>query len=310
MITPGEVVVRVTPGDFHGRPTRRITNGVIQIEVVARGGPRIVGLRREGSDANLLAETPDLGWETILGRYELLGGHRLWIAPEDPGMVAVPDSEGLVIEPLADGLLLTGAIEFPTGCVRSMEIRLDPILPALTVLHRLESCGPHSHELAPWAITQLPLGGLALLPQRPAVPGHNARPNRNLVLWPYASWEDARLRIRDGLVGVHAISGGELKVGFFDDTGWVAYVRDGTAFVRRFEPARDAAHPDLGCNVETYCGSRYLELEVLGPLRVLQPGASTTLLERWEVREVAAGEASALRDELSRPINEPAAIPC
>lgn len=25
---------------------------------------------------------PDLGWETALERYELLGGHPLWIAPD------------------------------------------------------------------------------------------------------------------------------------------------------------------------------------------------------------------------------------
>jgi hypothetical protein len=300
---PREVVVRATPGDFHGRPTVRLTNGAIQVEVLAAAGPRIVGLGRAGSAANLLAETPDLGWETALGRYELLGGHRLWIAPEDPETGAVPDSEGLVVEGLVDGLRLTGAIEISTGCVRSIEVRLDPVLASLTVLHRVDNRGPRTLELAPWSITQLPLGGLALLPQRAAVGGHRPRPNRNLVLWPYSSWEDPRLRIRDGLVAVHALAGAELKVGFLDDTGWVAYVRDGTALVRRFEPESDGLHPDLGCNVETYCGPSYLELEVLGPIRELSPGASRILLERWEVRDVAGGEALGLRDELAAPID-------
>jgi hypothetical protein len=304
VIPPGEVVVRATPGDFHGRPTMRIANGAIEVEVLAAAGPRIVGLRRESSPANLLAETPDLGWETAFGRYELLGGHRLWIAPEDPEMVAVPDSEGLAMEPLADGLRLTGAIELATGCVRSIEVRLDPVGPALTVLHTVDNRGSNALELAPWSITQLPLGGLALLPQRPAVAGHRARPNRNLVLWPYSSWEDPRLRIRDGLVAVDAVAGAELKVGFLDDTGWVAYVRDGTALVRRFDPVLNEAHPDLGCNVETYCGSHYLELEILGPLRLLPPGETTTLLERWEVRDVPAGPAIQMRDVLSRPIGQ------
>ena len=269
----------------------RITNGAIQVEVLAAAGPRVIGLRRASSPANLLAETPDLGWETALGRYELLGGHRLWIAPEDPDMGAVPDSEGLAVEILVDGLRLTGAVDLATGCVRSIEVRLDPVLASLTVLHRVDNRGPRSLELAPWSITQLPLGGLALLPQRPAVAGHRPRPNRNLVLWPYSSWEDPRLRIRDGLVAVHAVAGAELKVGFLDDTGWVAYVRDGTALVRRFDPNPTEAPSDLGCNVETYCGSHYLELEILGPMRLLRPGESTTLLERWEVRDVPAGQA-------------------
>ncbi len=303
MIPPGEIVVRATPGDFHGRPTMRIANDAIQVEVLAAAGPRIVGLRRAGSPANLLAETPDLGWETALGRYELLGGHRLWIAPEDPDMVAVPDSDGLAVETLVDGLRLTGPVDLATGCVRSIEVHLHSDLPSLTVLHRVDNSGPNALELAPWSITQLPLGGLALLPQRPAVAGHRPGPNRNLVLWPYSSWDDPRLRIRDGLVAVDAVAGAELKVGFLDDTGWVAYVRDGTALVRRFEPASTEPHPDLGCNVETYCGAHYLELEILGPMRLLRPGDSTTLLEHWEVRDVPAGRDVQMRDVLSRPID-------
>jgi len=304
VIPAGETVLPATPGDFHGRPTLRIANDAIQVEVLAVAGPRIVGLRRTGSPANLLAETPDLGWETALGRYELLGGHRLWIAPEDPEMVAAPDSDGLAVEALVDGLRLCGPVEPRTGCVRSIEVRLHPVLPCLTVLHRIDNHGPSALELAPWSITQLPLGGLALLPQRPAVAGHRAGPNRNLVLWPYSSWEDPRLRIRDGLVAVDAVAGAELKIGFLDDSGWVAYVRDGTALVRRFEPARDEPHPDLGCNVEAYCGSRYLELEVLGPLRLLRPAESTTLLEHWEVRDVPASQAVQMRDILARPLDQ------
>ena len=309
-MSPAGAVVRATPGDYHGRPTMQIANGLIQVEVLASAGPRIIGLRSATSTVNLLAETPDLGWETALGRYELLGGHRLWIAPEDSAVGAAPDSVGLTVDALVDGLRLTGAVELATGCVRSIEVRLDPGLASLAVLHCVENRGLRSLELAPWAITQLPLGGLALLPQRPALPGHRARPNRNLVLWPYASWEDPRLCIRDGLVAVSAVAGAELKIGFLDDAGWVAYVREGTALVRRFDAELDRAHPDLGCNVEAYCGPNYLELEVLGPLRTLGPGASMSLLERWEVRDVAVGDALALRDELAQAIDEGGEVAC
>ncbi len=303
MIESDDTGVRSTPGDLHGRPTLRIANGAIVVEMLAEAGPRIVGLRREGSPTNLLAETPDLGWETALGRYELVGGHRLWLAPEDSEHAVIPDSDGLAVDPLVDGLRLTGAEEAKTGCVRSIEVRLDPVLPSLSVLHRVHNRGPRPLELAPWSITQLPLGGQALLPLRRAVAGHETRPNRAVVLWPYSSLDDPRLRIRDGLVTVDAVAGTDLKVGCLDDTGWVAYVRDGTALVRRFEPVPGETHPDLGCNVETFCGPSYIELEVLGPMGVLAPGASTTLLEHWEVRDVPAGDPLRLRDALSRPID-------
>jgi hypothetical protein len=303
MIGSDDAVVRSAPGDFHGRPTLRIANGAILVEMLAAAGPRIVGLQRVGATANLFAETPDLGWDTALGRYELLGGHRLWLAPEDSEHAAIPDSDGLAVETLVDGARLTGSEESPTGCVRSIEVRLDPVLPSLCVLHRVHNRGPHPIELAPWSITQLPLGGQALLPMRRAIPGHDTRPNRALVLWPYTSLDDPRLHIRDGLVTVDAVAGDDLKVGCADDTGWVAYLRDGTAIVRRFAPVPDEAHADLGCTVETFCGSRFIELEVLGPMRVLAPGASTSLLEHWEVRDVPTGGPLDVRDGLARPMD-------
>ncbi|HEY3336507.1 MAG TPA: hypothetical protein VGK16_14835 [Candidatus Limnocylindrales bacterium] len=310
MKSPGDATVEPLRGDFHGRPTLSLANGALRVEVLAEAGPRIVGLRRVGGVANLLAETPDLGWDTAAGRYELVGGHRLWLAPEDPERVAVPDSQGLTVEALDDGLRLTGALEHATGCVRSIDVQLDPSEPSLSVLHRVVNNGTRAIALALWSITQLPLGGLALIPQRHAAAGHATRPNRNLVLWPYSSWDDARLRMRDGLVTVDATAGPDLKVGSIDDTGWVAYARDGTAIVRRFTPQTADLHPDLGCNVEVYCGSRFLELEVLGPMRDLAPGASATLLERWEVHDVSdlpAGDAIALRDRIGNLAPEPPA---
>ncbi|HYO42716.1 MAG TPA: hypothetical protein VES19_05900 [Candidatus Limnocylindrales bacterium] len=294
-------------GDYHGRRTVKVSNEAVTVEVLAEAGPRLVRLRREGLPGNLLAETPDLGWDTALGRYELLGGHRLWFAPEVPDRVAVPDSSGLVLETLDDGLRMTGAEEPVTGLVRSIELRLHPSMPAMSLLHRVENRGPQSLDLAPWAITQLPLGGAALIPQRRAAAGHLPRPNRNLVLWPYSSWDDPRLHVRDGLIVVDAVAGPDLKVGCLDDTGWVAYVRDGVALVRRFEPAPDQPHADLGCNIEAFCGSRYLELEILGPMRTLAPGTSATLLERWEVRHAPADGAMLQRAVLDRPMDAHAA---
>lgn len=296
-----------TTGDYHGRPTLRLENPSLSVEVLAAAGPRIVGLRPAACEDNLLAETPDEGWETPYGRYELLGGHRLWFAPEDPDRVAVPDLASLLVEPLADGVRLVGAVEPATGLVRSIAVRLDAVSASCTVIHELRNEGPVTLEIAPWSITQLPLGGRVLLPQRRAIAGHRVRPNRNLVLWPYTSWDDPRLRIRDGLVLVDAVPGDDIKLGFLDDAGWVAYERAGTAFVRRFDPAVSEPHPDLGCNVETYCGPRYLELEVLGPLRMLEPGSSAVLEERWEVRSLADSPHEAM--ELARILDQPLGRP-
>jgi hypothetical protein len=275
-------------GGFYGHPVRRIASDCLWVDVLATGGPRIVRLGLTGSSRNLFAETPDAGWETPNGRYQLFGGHRLWFAPEDPDRVAVPDGRGLELDETPDGIRLTGAPEEPTGLVRSMTLRPVRGRAAMELRHELRNIGDRSIELAPWAITQLPLGGMVLLPQPAATPGHHVRPNRTLVLWPYSSWDDPRFRPLDGLLTLEAQAGPSLKLGYLNEAGWVAYVLDGAAFVRRFTPQTGRRHPDLGCNTEVYVGGQYLELELLGPLTDLAPGSTVAFAERWEVQAAEA----------------------
>jgi hypothetical protein len=271
-------------GAYHGRRTHRLENAHLWLETLATGGPRIVRLGLAGSAQNLLAETPEVSWETPLGRYELLGGHRLWFAPEDPDLVAVPDSHGLELTDEGTGIRLTGAAERSTGLRRSISVRLHPDGPAVDIDDELCNVGDHAVELAPWSITQLPSGGLVRLPQPAAVPDHAVRPNRILVLWPYTSWVDKRLDPRDGELRIHAEAGPPwLKVGTFIEAGYLSYDRDGVTFVCRFESDPGQTHPDLGCNVEIYCGDGFLELEILGPLALLAPGATSVLRQRWEL---------------------------
>ena len=290
------------PVDFHGRAAVRLANDRLWVDVLATAGPRIVRFGLAGSERNLLAETPDLGWDTPHGRYELLGGHRLWFAPEDPNLVAVPDGGGLVVAREPHGIVLTGAAEAPTGLVRAIRLVLEPGAACLELHHELRNVGERPVELAPWSITQLPLGGRVILPERPATPGHFVRPNRSLVLWPYTSWEDPRFRPRDGLLTLDGQPGPDLKFGYFNEAGWVAYARDGVMLVRRFDPQPGRPHPDLGCNAETYIGSRYVELELLGPLATVEPGSRAGLIERWEVaatdRRASAPDLRAVAQEI------------
>jgi uncharacterized protein DUF4380 len=280
------------PGDYHGRPTRRLENGHLWLEALATAGPRIVRLGLAGTTRNVLAETPELSWETPLGRYELFGGHRLWFAPEDPDLVAVPDSHGLELHEDATGIRLLGPVEPSTGLRRSITVRLDPDQPAVDIDDELCNVGDRPVQLAPWSITQLPPGGVVRLPQPVAVTEHIVQPNRILVLWPYTSWDDARLDPRDGELRVHSTPGPGLKVGTFVEAGWLAYDRDGVSFVCRFRPEPERAYPDRGCNVEIYCDDRFLEVEVLGPSLELHPGATATLSQRWELSPTGAPEST------------------
>ena len=279
------------PGEYHGRSTRRLDNGHCWIDVLAEGGPRIVGFGLTGH-ANVLSETPDACWDNGYGVFELLGGHRLWFAPETPAC-SVPDTTGLTLTPMPDAggqaVRLVGATEAPTGLRKTMEVRIEPESAAVSIRHELSNNGSRTLEVSPWAITGLCPGGIAVAPLPGAVDEHSLQPSQLLVLWPYARWSDDRLAIRDGLLTVSSGPAPKFKIGCLSASGAVGYLRDGLLFTLRFDPAFESAHADKGVNLEIFADELILELESLGPLVRLAPGDTATHDERWELREVGHG---------------------
>jgi hypothetical protein len=272
-------------GDFYGLPTTIISNQHLSLEFLAKAGPRIVRLYLDGSKENLLKELPDAHLETPYGDFFFQGGHRLWHSPEGMPRSYIPDNEGLAVEQGASNVRLTAPVETQTGIQKSIEITLDPHKPIVTLAHRLLNQGVWPVELAAWAITQLPLGGLAALPQTGTpVDQAGLLPNRHFALWPYTSWEDPRLQPHDDFILIQAAEKTPpLKVGYANNAGWLAYLHQGIFFCKKsaFQPG--AVYPDFGCNTECYCGNRFIELETLGPLVSLEPGQSTEHVETWEL---------------------------
>ncbi len=235
-------------GDFHGLPTVGLAGDAVWLEALATAGPRIVRLGLAGGES-LLAETPDVAWPTATGPYQLHGGHRLWLAPESAGLQASPDGDGVTVHRRASSLRLTGSPDRGTGCVRSIAVRVDRRLPVLRLRHAVRNDWRAPIAAALWAITQLPAGGWAVLPQPPAAAGHGTRPNRHVALWPYTDAGDPRLVLRDGLIAVCGGAGRDLKVGCEVEDGWVAWSRGGVALVRRWAPGprRGVPGPRLQC---------------------------------------------------------------
>jgi hypothetical protein len=280
-----------TPADFFGRAARRLESANCWVEVLANGGPRVVRFGLHGGQ-NLFAETPTASWDGGHGTYELLGGHRFWFAPESDDC-SVPDATGLTLSAIPGATMpavrLVGAVEAPSGLRKTVEVRLDPDTAAISLHHVLTNEGSGTLEIAPWPITQLRLGGVAVVPLPPGDEVPDRRPNQLVVLWPYASGADERLRIGDHRLTVTARPDRPMKVGCLSATGTAGYLLDGLLVVLRFDPARGSIHADLGCNLEVYCDDRTIELESLGPLATLAPGQSAIHDERWEIREVGPG---------------------
>jgi hypothetical protein len=273
--------------DFFGLPTLQLANNHLQLEYLLEAGPRIVRLMRAGSNENLFAETPDVSWPTPDGDYYLRGGHRLWHAPEAPVRSDEPDNRGLSIARHGHAVRLTQPIEAATGLRKSIEIELAADAPCVTVRHLIENDGSSAIDLAPWAITMLPLGGFALIPQHRAT-DHAVLPDRHVVAWPYTRWHDARLCLNDDYLVVNAQADEQpCKIGCLS-TGWIGYLRNDIFFVKRFEPQLDRLHPDRDCNVEVYSNHRFIEIETLAPLVNLAPGQTTEHVETWHIMDAHA----------------------
>jgi hypothetical protein len=286
-------------GNYFGLPTTLITNQHLTLEFLSQAGPRIVRLFLGESKENLLKEAPNESIETSYGNYHFRGGHRLWHSPESMPRSYLPDDEGLVVEQTAQGVRLIGPVEAPTGIQKSIEICLHQEKPFVTLIHRLINQGVWPVELAPWAITQLPLGGMAILPQtKTPLDKTGLLPNRHLVLWPYTSWEDPRLQLHDDFILIKAEGKTPpVKVGYANSNGWLGYLRNAILFCKKYSHDTNATYPDFNSSTECYCNNRFIELETIGPLTRLEPGQSTQHVETWEIYPAPGIAAS--RDDIA-----------
>lgn len=258
-------------------PFASIENDFLRLDYLTSVGPRIIGLSSKQAGIELLAPSPDLHWPTPHGEYYLYGGHRIWKAPEDPFYNCPEDN--VTVSQENDRVTLRNQVD-ASGLQKEISFCLDEN--RVLVTHQLIWHGQKPIELAPWTITQVPLGGVAILPQSDVHEG--SAPTRSLAIFPYASISDPRLELHDDVVLVHGCADPmAFKIGTYNPFGWIGYLLEKALFIKRFPINDFRMLPDMGSNVEVYVRDRYLELEALGKLTWLNPGESTTFEEIWEV---------------------------
>lgn len=282
-------------------PTVTIGNDRVAVHVVTTMGPRLLRFT-DAKGRSPLAETPDLTLPGPEGRnFRLVGGHRLWAAPEDPARTYVPDDAPPVIEELASGLRFTQPAPPQTGLEKTVEVRVPADGAYAVVTHRLTNQGREPLRAAPWAITMLQPGGTAILPIRsPREDAYQA--NRAVILWPYTKLADPGIQIGEDVITVEATRATSSKIGTVLQRGWLAYVVDEQVFVKRTSHFDDRVYADLGASGQVYAGPQFCELETLGPLAELAPAASISHREIWELHDRA--DLPTDWDDLTRALDE------
>ena len=247
------------------------------VVVTTSAGPRILGLFGQGG--NLFAILPEAGLERHDGnRFRFIGGHRLWAAPEIPEITYQPDDRPCTVTEVEDGIRVE-AVPDGAGLIKSIQVRRDG--DGWRVDHILGNGSGDRLIVAPWALTQLRLGGVATLP---IAGGAGVQADRSLVLWPYSDLSDRRVRLAPGVIHVEAVSGvSPLKIGAAPSEGRASYALDGEVFEKRVEIDEAASYPDRGAVVQIYVGEDFCELETVAPLQALDPGDSATHTEHWSL---------------------------
>ncbi len=269
--------------NFFGQECVSLENKTIQVLISRSVGPRILSLKFTDGE-NIFAELPDFVVECPgSGTFHSYGGHRLWHAPEELSRTFLPDDSPVDICSIENGYRATQNVEAKTGLQKSLEIRLHDDSPRVVITHRLSNHGLWPVTTAPWAITQLKIGGVAILPLSCA--DTKQLPNRTLTLWPYTdlsnpnvSFGKQHIRVRVDMKENEAF-----KVGFPNPRGWLAYWLNGTLFVKRATYEAQSNYFDFGSSSECYCNDEFLELETLAPISTIQPEESVTHVETWQL---------------------------
>jgi len=285
-IASAETTVTIEKVAYQGWPNcYRVSNGVVEFIATSDVGPRIISLSFVGG-ANLFFVRADFAGQTGGTEWKNYGGHRVWHAPEDKVRTYEPDNGPIQARATENGLVLTMPPEKLSGIQKEIEITLDPVSSRIRVIHRLRNTGRWPVELAPWAISVMAPGGFAIAPMPTAFHPDRLLPNRALTLWPYTDMRDDRWLFGTDyiLLRQKVVTGPErTKVGINSNVGWAAYYLKPYLFIKRFDYVEATRYPDFNSSLEVFSNNRMLELETLGPLATLQPDATVTHEERWEL---------------------------
>ena len=262
----------------------RIANESAELLITLEVGPRIISYRTTDG-ANVFKN-----FEAHLGRageseWMSRGGHRFWLAPEHAVLSYLPDNEPFEHRLLSDfGVELANPPAPQLPIRKVMTVELDPKTSRVTVTHRAENHGRENLQLATWGLSVMNPGGVELIPLPPL--GEHPRdllPNRPVTLWPFTDMTDPRYRWGRRFIQLQQANAGPTKLGLLHREGWIGYHCAGTLFLKTIEFREGATYPDFGSNFETFTNEEMLEVESLGPLADLAPGAATGHVERWDL---------------------------
>jgi hypothetical protein len=281
--------VKIEKTNYKGWPNSyRISNGEVEVVVTSDIGPRVIRYGFPGGQ-NLFKEfTEGLG-KSGEATWQLRGGHRIWIAPEDAVRTYAPDNGPVHISIKGDVLEATEPTEPLTGLEKQITVKIASGGTGVEVLHRIRNTTQKTIELAPWALTMMAQGGTGIhgFPPRGTHPQVLA-PSNPLVMFAFTDLTDKRWQFTKKYLILRQDPnnhGQPQKLGSFNAHTWAAYLLGSDLFIKHYEADPKRTYPDFNASFETFTNADFLEQETLGPMTKLAPGASVDHIERWTLHK-------------------------
>ena len=279
---------------YRGHDAYRLTNSDVELVVVTGTGPRILRYSFIGGP-NVFVEFSEEDEARITGgaEWKLHGGHRIWVGPEAPSYTYAPDNEPTEVSVEGGKLRSTQPADI-AGIEKEIEVELDAEGTSVRVTHRLRNRSMWPLEMAPWALSMMAPGGhgITTFPPRGTHP-EDLPPSNPLMMWAFTNLSDPRWTFLEKYLVLRQDpqNPDPEKLGHFNEHTRGAYLLGDTLFVKRFEADPSKSYPDMGVSFETFTNAYFLELETLGPLQRVEPGATIEHVETWSLhRGVEVGE--------------------
>lgn len=265
----------------------RISNGEVELILTSDIGPRVIRFGFVGGQ-NLFKEFAEQMGKSGEKTWQIRGGHRLWIGPEDRKYTYGLDNGPIQVEVTGNTVRATQPTEPETGLQKVMEIHLAASGSKVGVVHRVYNRNLLPVEFAPWAPTVMAQGGVGItgFPPRGTHPEMLA-PTNPLVMWAYTDLSDPRWIFMKKYLGLRQDKHAKApqKVGLFNPHTFGAYLLNNELFLKQYHAELDKTYPEYFCSFQTFTNADFLELETFGPFVKLLPDQGVELVENWSLHK-------------------------
>src|SRR6266852_1234215 len=288
MTLTATAAAKIEKTQYRGWPNcYRISNGEVDLVVTTDVGPRVIRYGFLGG-LNVFKEFDEQVGKSGEGTWQARGGHRIWIAPEDPVLSYALDNSAVSAAVKGDVIELTGKVEKETGLEKRMTVKLAPSGTEVEVVHRITNKAGKAREFAPWTLTMMAQGGTAIVtfPPRGTHP-QDLPPTNPLVMWAFTDFTDKRWQFTKKylLLRQDPKNPSPQKTGLFNRNTVGAYLLGSDLFIKQTTPRDARKQPDFGCSYETFTNEAFLEIETLGELSNVRPNGSVEHTERWSLHK-------------------------